>query len=206
MIKFSVLTGVLFLLLLSSCQKKPNLYQSIKEINELQLMEFSLTKTVTIGGAYDEDLESESDDWVSSIKKIVYAAEQKLKKGNRVGVYGISRDYEVSLDLSQLAPDDIVINGNSISLSIPDVTIHALGDNLVPVVYHERVSNWRSGIGLEEREQIMRKASRILNKEFQNSSDSFYTDIKRQARLKAESWFMTVLKDWGYNHIEIKIK
>lgn len=206
MTKKSIIVGSLLSIFLFSCQENPDLYQSIKDINELQLMEFSLTKTVTIRDRYDEDLEDESNNWISSITKIINAAEKKLKKGSRVGVYGISRDYEVTLDISQLTPNDIIINNNNISLSIPDVEIRSLGDNLKPTVYHERVSAWRSEIGLEEKERMMRKASKILDKEFQESSDSLYTEIKKQARLKAESWFKTILKDWGYNHIEINIK
>lgn len=206
MTKKNIIVGSLLSIFLFSCQEKPDLYQSIKDINELQLMEFSLTKTVTIRDRYDEDLEDESNNWISSITKVINAAEKKLKKGNRVGVYGISRDYEVTLDISQLTPNDIVINNNNISLLIPDVEIRSLGDNLKPIVYHERFSAWRSDIGLEERERMMRKASKILDKEFQESSDSLYAEIKKQARLKAESWFKSILKDWGYNHIEINIK
>ena len=206
MTKKNIIVGSLLSIFLFSCQEKPDLYQSIKDINELQLMEFSLTKTVTIRDRYDEDLEDESNNWISSITKVINAAEKKLKKGKRVGVYGISRDYEVTLDISQLTPNDIVINNNNISLLIPDVEIRSLGDNLKPIVYHERFSAWRSDIGLEERERMMRKASKILDKEFQESSDSLYAEIKKQARLKAESWFKSILKDWGYNHIEINIK
>ena len=206
MTKKNIIVGSLLSIFLFSCKEKPDLYQSIKDINELQLMEFSLTKTVTIRDRYDEDLEDESNNWISSITKVINAAEKKLKKGNRVGVYGISRDYEVTLDISQLTPNDIVINNNNISLLIPDVEIRSLGDNLKPIVYHERFSAWRSDIGLEERERMMRKASKILDKEFQESSDSLYAEIKKQARLKAESWFKSILKDWGYNHIEINIK
>lgn len=202
MTKKSIIAGSMLSFFLFSCQERPDLYQSIKDINELQLMEFSLTKTVTI----DENLEDESSNWISSIKNIINTAENKLKKGSRVGVYGISRDYKVTLDISQLTPNDIVINNNNISLSIPDVEISSLGDNLKPIVYHERVSAWRSDIGLEERERMMRKASKILDKEFQESSDSLYAEIKKQARFKAESWFKSILKDWGYNHIEVNIK
>lgn len=202
----SIITGGILSLLLFSCQKEPDLYQSIRDMNELQLMEFSLTKTVTIRDNYDEDSENEDSGWFSSIKRLANAAEKRLKKGNRVGVYGISKDYKAYIDLSKLNPEDIVIDGDNITLYIPDVTISSLGDNMVPEVYHERVSAWRSDISIEEREDMMRRGSKILETEFKNSSDSIYTNIKEQARQKASNWFTAILKDWGYNRIVIKTK
>lgn len=202
----SIITGGVLSLLLFSCQKEPDLYQSIRDMNELQLMEFSLTKTVTIRDNYDEEAENEDGGWFSSIKKLAYAAEKRLKKGNRVGVYGISKDYKVYIDLSKLNPEDIVTDGDNITLYIPDVTISSLGDNMIPEVYHERVSAWRSDISIEEREDMMRRGSKILETEFKNSSDSIYTNIKEQARQKASNWFTFILKDWGYNRIVIKTK
>lgn len=202
----SIITGGILSLLLFSCQKEPDLYQSIRDMNELQLMEFSLTKTVTIRDNYDEDSENEDSGWFSSIKRLANAAEKRLKKGNRVGIYGISKDYKVYIDLSKLNPEDIVIDGDNITLYIPDVTISSLGDNMVPEVYHERVSAWRSDISIEEREDMMRRGSKILETEFKNSSDSIYTNIKEQARQKASNWFTVILKDWGYNRIVIKTK
>lgn len=207
--KYSVIIGgVVSACLLSCSPKQPDLYQTIKDMNELQLTEFSLTKTVTIRDAYDEDLENEdgNGDFLSYVRRLSHAAEKKLKKGNRVGVYGISKDYKVSMDLSRLSPDDIDASGDHITLSLPDVTITPLGDNLQPEIYHERVSAWRSDITLAEREQIMRKGSKKLEEEFKASSDSIYASIRNQARTKAKSWFYTILKDWGYNHIEIRIK
>lgn len=202
----SIIIGGILSLLLFSCQKEPDLYQSIRDMNELQLMEFSLTKTVTIRDNYDEDSENEDSGWFSSIKRLANAAEKRLKKGNRVGVYGISKDYKAYIDLSKLNPEDIVIDGDNITLYIPDVTISSLGDNMVPEVYHERVSAWRSDISIEEREDMMRRGSKILETEFKNSSDSIYTNIKEQARQKASNWFTAILKDWGYNRIVIKTK
>lgn len=202
----SIITGGVLSLLLFSCQKEPDLYQSIRDMNELQLMEFSLTKTVTITSNYDEGSENEDSGWFSSIKRLANAAEKRLKKGNRVGIYGISKDYKVYIDLSKLNPEDIVIDGDNITLYIPDVTISSLGDNMVPEVYHERVSAWRSDISIEEREDMMRRGSKILETEFKNSSDSIYTNIKEQARQKASNWFTVILKDWGYNRIVIKTK
>lgn len=202
----SIIIGGVLSLLLFSCQKEPDLYQSIRDMNELQLMEFSLTKTVTITSNYDEGSENEDSGWFSSIKRLANAAEKRLKKGNRVGVYGISKDYKVYIDLSKLNPEDIVIDGDNITLYIPDVTISSLGDNMVPEVYHERVSAWRSDISIEEREDMMRRGSKILETEFKNSPDSIYTNIKEQARQKASNWFTVILKDWGYNRIVIKTK
>lgn len=202
----SIIIGGVLSLLLFSCQKEPDLYQSIRDMNELQLMEFSLTKTVTIRDNYDEDSENEDSGWFSSIKRLANAAEKRLKKGNRVGVYGISKDYKVYIDLSKLNPEDIVTDGDNITLYIPDVTISSLGDNMIPEVYHERVSAWRSDISIEEREDMMRRGSKILETEFKNSSDSIYTNIKEQARQKASNWFTAILKDWGYNRIVIKTK
>lgn len=202
----SIIIGGVLSLLLFSCQKEPDLYQSIRDMNELQLMEFSLTKTVTIRDNYDEDSENEDSGWFSSIKRLANAAEKRLKKGNRVGVYGISKDYKAYIDLSKLNPEDIVIDGDNITLYIPDVTISSLGDNMVPEVYHERVSAWRSDISIEEREDMMRRGSKILETEFKNSPDSIYTNIKEQARQKASNWFTVILKDWGYNRIVIKTK
>lgn len=54
MAKYSVIIGGILSAFLLSCnrsQPQPDLYQTIKDINELQLTEFSLTKTVTIRDA-----------------------------------------------------------------------------------------------------------------------------------------------------------
>lgn len=85
MAKYSVIIGGILSAFLLSCnrsQPQPDLYQTIKDINELQLTEFSLTKTVTIRDAYDEELENEGEkeNLYTYVKKISHAAEKKLKR------------------------------------------------------------------------------------------------------------------------------
>lgn len=204
--KYKILSGFILSLMLLSCNSDPDTYQSLKDINELQLSEFSLTKTVTIREEYDEDKTKENSSIFSFVEEMAHAIEKKIKKGNRVGVYGISQVYKVSIDLSQLTPEDVIIHDNNIKISIPDVEIERLGNDLTPTIYHERVSAWRSDIALSEREDMMRKATRKFKKEFLETEDSMFVNIKDEARLKAKNWLETILKSWGYNQIEINIK
>lgn len=204
--KHIILIGLVLSLVLFSCDNNPNTYQSLKDINELQLSEFSLTKTVTIRDEFDEDKTKENSSIFSFVEEMAHTIEKKIKKGNRVGVYGISQVYKVSIDLSQLTPKDVIIHDNNIKISIPDVEIERLGNDLTPKIYHERVSAWRSDISLSEREDMMREATRKLKKEFLETEDSMFVNIKDEARLKAKNWLETILKSWGYNQIEINIR
>lgn len=189
---------IFVLMTLFSCRKdEVDVYRTVRNVSELQLAEFSMSKTAIIRDAFDEEEEQ------NMFEYILNGVEKRIKKGNRVGVYGFSQKYKVYINLEELMPEDVIIQDKNITIKLPQIKIEKLGDDLNPTIHHERVSGWRSSITSKERERAVRKASREIDKKFYAAPDSLFGDIKKRANKTAKAWLTSFLHNLDYQNITI---
>lgn len=183
-------------LICSSCEKRheSSIKERITSLNELQLVECTMAKTYTVRDAYDKDLENDEFNFFNWL-------EHTLKMGDRIGVYGLRRSYSAYINLNEITENDIVIKDNTIHLTLPKVKIRTLGNDITHIVYHERVSGLRSTISESERLAMRNKASELLDKEIVRKGNTLLPDMEQQAKEKAKSWFVTLLREWGYEAV-----
>lgn len=177
--------------LLSCNDKSEMLYDKLRNINELELIQVSLSKTYTIRDPYNEDVENGDFDLLNTIEHFV-------KKGERVGVYGLQRTYSAFINLNELSANDIQVSDNKISIVLPKIQIKVLGNEIVPKTYHERVSGLRFQISESERMAMRQKATEELDNQVNDKSSGVYVEMRNQAEQNAYAWFSSLLTDWGY--------
>ena len=193
---------------LGSCNKHTDdtatVYQSVRDLNELQLASTTVTKTYTVRDPYYDDRESQPDKMsvLEMFQRSIHFVEHNIKIGERVGVYAIRCEYAAVIDLNRLTPDDIVITKEKgvkrISIALPPVEIRRMGNKFETEVYHERSSGLRSRITEDERAAMRHKASRQLETDMANGGNACLDELRSQAKGKAIDYFCTILSNWGY--------
>lgn len=179
-----------------SCQRiyEPTLREKITAINELELVVCTMAKTYTLRDAYDKDIENEEFNLINWF-------EHTIKAGDRIGVYGLRRSYCAYINLNEISDSDIVVKDKTLHLTLPAIKIKTLGNDIIPIVYHERVSGLRSAIEENERLAMRNKASELLDKEIVRKKSTLFPSMEQQAKDKARGWLTTLLNEWGYNAV-----
>lgn len=207
--KIFISYAITLIFLLGACadpvDENAAVYQTVRDINELQLATATISKTYTVRDPYYEDQESKSDkmDVIELFERSWHIIEHSVKIGERVGVYGIRSEYAAVIDLNDLAPDDIVITekdgAKHIAVTLPPIEIERLGDQFETEVYHERTSGLRSAITEAERTAMRRRASTQLENDLKKGSDETLNGLKQQAHDKAIDFFSTFFINLGYS-------
>lgn len=180
---------------LVACSQQENALQNrLNNINELELIQVTLSKSYTIRDAYDEDIENGEFDILNTI-------EHYVKKGGRVGVYGLRRTYSAYINLAELTDNDIKINGNNAYIKLPQIQIKILGNDIIPTIYHERVNGLRFPISESERIAVRKQATEELDEKVTNPESEIAIHMKNQAEQKCYAWLEALLRDWGYTPI-----
>ncbi|MBP5365115.1 MAG: DUF4230 domain-containing protein [Bacteroidales bacterium] len=191
MFKRALIVSFLSVLFVACDDNTDVLYNRLRNINELELVQATLSKTYTIRDPYDEDVENGEFDLFNAI-------EHYFKQGDRVGVYGLRRTYAAYIDLNELSASDITFSNNDVRLKLPPVRIKTLGNDLVPTIYHERVNGLRFKISESERMAMRKNASEELDRQIQSNNNYVITEMTQEAERKATEWFSILLRDWGY--------
>jgi hypothetical protein len=194
---YRIFIATLFICIsLSSCQKhtESSIREKISAINELQLVVCTMAKTYTLRDAYDKDQENDRFNFINWL-------EHTVKAGDRIGVYGLRRSYCAYINLNEITDQDVIIKDKTIYLTLPEVQIRVLGNDIMPIVYHERVSGLRFAIDERERLAMRNKATELLDKEIANKTSTLFPSMEKQAKDKARGWFTTMLNDWGYKTV-----
>lgn len=192
-----ILIAIFFCLLgCTACQHtdKPSIKEKINSINELELIVCTMAKTYTLRDAYDKDVENDEFNFINWL-------EHSVKKGDRIGVYGLRRSYSAYINLNDVSDNDIIVKDNTIYLTLPEIKIKTLGNDIIPIVYHERVTGLRFDIEESERLAMRNKASSLLDKEIADKTSTLFPSMKQQAKDKARGWFSAMLNSWGYNTV-----
>ncbi len=194
----------------SSCSQQPNdaqqhVYESVRDINHLQLATATVTKTYTVRDPYYDDLERQtnSNNVLDMIQRSLHIIEHSVKIGERIGIYGLRREYAAFIDLNKLSTSDITISQRDgvmqIKLCLPPIEIRMLGNNFETLIYHERTSGLRSDITEAERSLMRRKASQQMSRDINPESSPELCALRNNAQSKATEFFTTMLVNLGYS-------
>lgn len=192
---------VILSLLLVSCSRKKEqkeMTMRLRDINELQLEELTLSKTYTVRDQYYENQEhgykhvwEEIADWMHHNTRV----------GARIGVYGINRNYSAYINLNELRHDDVRFEEDNMYVSLPPVRIKVLGNDMVPDAIHERVTGLRWRITEPERNAMKMKAAQQLDSIMNESNSPIVEELKTKAQRKAQKWIEAVIESRGYTPI-----
>jgi hypothetical protein len=193
-----------------SCSEQPDnaqqqVYETVRDINHLQLASATVTKTYTVRDPYYDDLErtNKSNDVLDMIQRSLHIIEHSVKIGERIGIYGLRREYAAFIDLNKISPSDISISEKDgvkhIELTLPPVEIKMLGNDFNTLIYHERTSGLRSDITEAERTLMRRKASQQMTADIDTNKSPELDALRHNATHKAMEFFTTMLVNLGYS-------
>jgi len=184
-----------------SCSKEKEMKEitmRLREINELQLEELTLSKTYVVRDQYYENQErgyknvwEEITDWMHHNTRV----------GARIGVYGIKRNYSAYINLNELRHDDISFEDDYLHVALPPVRIKVLGNDMIPDAIHERITGLRWRITEPERNAMKSVAAQQLDSIMNEKSNPIVGEMKTNAEKKAQQWVETILKSRGYSPI-----
>lgn len=168
------------LAILGACSKQQapdhtQLYEEIHQVNKMEFASLAVTKTV----------KTERTDW--------------YKVGKRIAVYSYDTHLKAFIDMSLLAPDDIVFDeeNKTVKMTLPPVQIEIAGRDMEMKKVYENVGLFRTDISSLERAQMKEKANAELKKELQGNPE-YKQKLNQAARQKARSYFSTILQNAGY--------
>ncbi len=172
----------LFLLatiLIFGCQEKKSAVDAVmqlKELSELATVEYTITKIIKA---------SDDQTWYKiGDRKILMSCQATVKAG---------------IDLSQLKSEDVSINGDEITLTLPRATIQSL--NIKPEdirTEFQEVGLFRSDFTAAERNQLMAQGEAQIRKNMAS------TDILRTAESNASLFIGQFLRQLGYQKVDIR--
>lgn len=203
------LAAALLLFWASSCsnaaKESAEVYDTVHDLNELQVASATVTKIYTVRDPYYQDQENKPAnlDLIDRLQRTLHVMEHTIKIGDRVGVYGLQCTYIAFIDISKISPDDIKVekvNGiKYASITLPPVQVKALGNDFQTRIYHERHSGLRSGITESERTIMRKQASDQLNAELGKERNQDLDALKKAGEGKAVEFFTTLLQNLGYS-------
>lgn len=165
--------------LIFGCQEKKSAVDAVmqlKELSELATVEYTITKIIKA---------SDDQTWYKiGDRKILMSCQATVKAG---------------IDLSQLKSEDISINGDEITLTLPRATIQSL--NIKPEdirTEFQEVGLFRSDFTAAERNQLMAQGEAQIRKNMAS------TDILRTAESNASLFIGQFLRQLGYQKVDIR--
>lgn len=173
--------SLLTILSVLSCQRKPDpkdMVLQLRELNELATVEYTVSKIVKA---------SDDQTWYKfGDRKILMSCRATIKAG---------------IDLNGLQAKDIIVDGESISLELPDAQIFSV--NLRPEdirTEYEEVGIFRSEFSAAERNQLMAQGEAQIRRQAAS------TDILRSAETQASLLLGNFLRSLGYKEVKIRFQ
>ena len=203
---FAALFALCFSLMACTNSEKEQceVYNTVRDVNELQLASATVTKIYTVRDPYYDDKEQTPAklDLIDRLQRTLHVMEHSMIVGDRIGIYGLQCTYAAVMDLNKLSPDDIKVERikgvKQVTIALPPVQVQAMGNDFETKVYHERYSGLRSAITEEERTMMRRKASDELNAEFSKRRSQDIASLRKTGEDKAIDFFTTMLQNLGY--------
>lgn len=202
--------GLILILSSASCQKEhssADIKRKIQDVNTLELAEVTFSKVFTIRDLKkDSQKQSIPKSLNEAIAQLSKLASEKLKIGERVGVYGLKKTYAAYIDLSKIEDSDINISDNQVTVNLPKIEIRLLGSDIKPDIYFEQATLLRSKITESERVAMRQKANDLLTEELNNNKEKYFKKLNDEAEQKATIWFSSTLKSWGFQNVYVNFK
>ncbi|MDE6556597.1 MAG: DUF4230 domain-containing protein [Duncaniella sp.] len=183
---FAIVSALLLALLTASCGKDPapNFYEEIRSVDNMVFASMAITKTARI--------DDSSGEW--------------YKIGKRIAVYSYDTYLEAYIDLSQLKPEDVVVDekNRTVSITLPPVQTELAGRDMTLRREYDNVGKFRSPIDARERALLKEKANESLKAELAENP-RFRNQLVEQARRRAEAYFSALCEAAGYKaHISFR--
>lgn len=153
----------------------PDFYQEIKSVDKLVFASMSISKIAKL----------EDNQW--------------YKIGKRIAVYSYDSYMRAYIDLSQLGPDDIVVDTDNkkVTITLPPIQTEVTGRDVTMHRDYENIGLLRSDLDSRERAEMKEQANRSFRKEIEENP-RFRDELTAKARRKAVSYFETLFASQGY--------
>lgn len=157
----------------------------LRDVNRLSLAEMSVNKVGTI-----------SDSGTTGFASLL----NKLKVGDRIGVYSYHTYLEAYVDLDAMEDGDVEVFADRrlVKLHLPPIKVRIAGRDASVTEEHYRVTGLRSTISPAERAQLKELMNTTLRQELA-SSDEYGDRLRASAREKAVGYFSALLQMMGYD-------
>lgn len=173
-------------LFLIQCGKKPqedfqqlsSNYQVIKEMGEFSTVEYTVGKILKI---------DDKGEW--------------YKLGDRKVLISVKATIKAGIDLNSLQEKDIMINGNSIKISLPEPKLFSF---FIPNDQVQTIVNDVNGLRHEFTQKDKINIITLGEKEIRREVE--HTNILHDAEQSAISWFKTYYENMGFEQVEVTIK
>lgn len=170
-------------ILLAGCHKEDKasillhdeMYQEVKSTDKMVFASMSVTKTV----------KTDRTDW--------------YKIGKRIAVYSYDSYLRAYVDLSELAPEDIVFDDEhrTVGLTLPPVKTEVTGRDMEMKKVYENIGIMRSNVDSRERAEMKERANSSFMKEVDRNPE-FKKRLTEEAERKARSYFEAIFDSFGY--------
>lgn len=178
---------------LPSCTREPSVTEDpavkvaseLRSVNRLSLVEMSVNKVGTI-----------SDEGATGFASLI----NRLKLGDRIGVYSYHTYLEAYIDLGSLTDRDVEVDASRrlVKLRLPDIQVRLSGRDATVKEEHYRVTGMRSTISPSERAQLKELMNTTLKQEI-DANDEYGRMLRLTARDKASGYFTALLTAMGYD-------
>lgn len=175
----------------NNADESNNFYSEIRSVNKLILGQMTISKMASVDDINLEDAEG--------IKQISAGILDAIKIGKRKAAYSYNTYLQGFIDLSSLEPEDIQVSDSkhSITINLPAIQTEFTGRDMEIQEEHYRVTGLRSEIDSKERAAIKEEMNKSLKAEVENNP-VFRDKLIEQSRIKAESYFKSILGKNGY--------
>lgn len=198
------LFGLILLSILPGCRKRDTgpeiepLRQELSQIQRLTLSELVLSQTYIIDGS-GLNLKN-----IRNLDDLGNYLDDLLRPGERKGVYRCSAFASAFIDLSELSPSAVQLSqdGQSVTLSLPELKVELEGVRPTIEVLHERQSGIKKAITPEERQTLYQRGLEQIREDLQ-PGHPVYDDLLENARNKALSYFAHTLLLRGYKEVTV---
>lgn len=173
-------------------QPEPRHYhEEVRSVNKLVLAQMTISKMATIDDLRLEDAEG--------MRQVVDAVLDASKIGSRKAAYSYNTYLRAYMDMSSLAEADLKVDdiNHTITVNLPKIQTEFAGRDMQVKEEHYRVTGLRSQIGAAERAAVKEQMNSALKKEVEQKN-GFREKLVAEARVKAESYFQSLLATDGY--------
>ncbi len=173
----------LFLLAVSACSSRPpEFYTELTNVSKLSLTSMSVKRLGIIDDAV----------W--------------WKPGDRFAAYTYTTYLHAFVDLSQIAPTDVIVNQEqkTLTVTLPEINIEFRGRDIAMCEEVNRVSGLRSAIKPEEVARLKEEINARVVDEWAHDTE-LHSQLTARAREKARTFFQSLAQSHGYTAI-VKFK
>lgn len=137
-----------------------------------------------------------------TIKKLIKANDVKWYTiGDRKILFSCTAYLKAGIDLEELTPDDILVENNSITVTLPHAKLLSLNMPAEEIyLVYDRVSFFRSGFSAQQRMDLLVQAENDINEDIVNLG------ITAEAEANASELMTAMLKQIGFENVNIKFE